>query len=132
MALFTVDWTYHNLWSVTWSVWSSLLEGCSGGSRGGSPPLIFGPNWGPKDQKNFVGTPASPPPSFISRSGSGTGLCLPNFYSGMDYVLWYWNDPELLPPWSASLSLYSKSMHYEYQHCALVCLHECVLTPLRR
>ena len=37
-----VDWTYHNLWSVTWSVWSSLLEGCSGGSRGGgAAPLLF-------------------------------------------------------------------------------------------
>ena len=104
--MFTVDWTYHNLWSVTWSVWSSLLEGCSGGSRGGSPPLIFGPNWGPKDQKNFVGTPASPPflylkvwirhwvvsPQFLFRDG----LCAL-------ILKWSWATPPLV---SQSQSLF--------------------------
>ena len=101
--------------------------------RGASPPSYFWTKLRPEGPKKFCWETAFPPPPtpLISRSGSSTGLCLPNFYSGMDYVLWYWNDPELLP-WSASLSLYSKSMHYEYQHCALVCLHECVLTPLRR
>ena len=99
---------------------------------GGAAPLLFLDQTEARRTKKILLAHQHPPPSFISRSGSGTGLCLPNFYSGMDYVLWYWNDPELLPPWSASLSLYSKSMHYEYQHCALVCLHECVLTPLRR
>ena len=36
---------------------------CRGGSRegaGGPPPLVFRPNWGPKDRKNFLKT--GPPP----------------------------------------------------------------------
>ena len=30
------------------------------GGRGAVAPLIFGRNWGPKDQKNFFGRPPSP------------------------------------------------------------------------
>ena len=59
----------------------------SGGFRGGAraPPLIFGPNWGPKGRKIFFERPPlhAPPPPYlrawmtdpllpvISRSGSG-------------------------------------------------------------
>ena len=54
------------------------IQGRGPGSR--RPPLIFGLNWGPKGRKKFFGRPGPPlskglddrPPSFISRSGSGT------------------------------------------------------------
>ena len=39
----------------------------NGGSRGGPPPLIFRPDWGPKGRKNFFGDRAP----LISRCGSG-------------------------------------------------------------
>ena len=79
-------------------LWSSLrrpqrstlhcLTVTSGGSRGGSrgtqPPLIFGPNGGPKGREKVFETgppPLShglddrppPPPPLICRSGSATG-----------------------------------------------------------
>ena len=38
--------------------------GCRGGARGPRLPLIFRPNWGPKDQKKVFFTPPRPPPLF--------------------------------------------------------------------
>ena len=38
--------------------------GSRGGARGGPPPLIFRPNWGPRGRKNFFWRlPPPPPPS---------------------------------------------------------------------
>ena len=45
------------------------------GPRGPPPPLIFGPNLGPKGRENFFGRPPPPPPpTFISRAGPGTAF----------------------------------------------------------
>ena len=45
------------------------------GDPGTRNPLMFKQNWCPKGQKNFLGVrPSPPPPTLISRSGSGTAI----------------------------------------------------------
>ena len=94
---------------------------------GGAASLLFlDQTEARRTEKNFVGRPHPAP--YLN-------VCIWHCVVSAQFLLRdglsLINDPELLP-WWASLSLYSKSMHYEYQRCALVCLHECVLTPLRR
>ena len=59
------------------------IQGRGWGAPPSPHPLIFGPNWGPNGEKNFLGDQPPPPPlpkglddraPLISRAGSGTAF----------------------------------------------------------